>query len=118
MICYTFIRQDMDIQHQLVQAAHSSLEAGYEFKDTDTIPFLICLGMKSGKELAKAERYLDSIGIKYHKFFEPDNNLGYTSITTEPLSKSQKALFKRFRLWTFRPELTPSHIENKELACS
>mgnify|MGYP000987884612 CR=1 FL=1 len=59
MICYTFIRQDMEIQTQLVQAAHSSMEAGSDFKASGEIPFLICLGMKSGKELAKAEKYLN-----------------------------------------------------------
>lgn len=111
MICYTFIRQDMAIQHQLVQACHSSLEAGSNFKETDDIPYLICLGIKDGKELRSAERHLIRNGIKYHKFYEPDNDLGFTSITTEPLDFSMKPLFKKFSLWKFKDEFIPTKGE-------
>ena len=98
MIAYTFIRQDMPLQHQLVQACHACYEAG-RMKDTDEIPYLICLGMKDGNELEAAERHLEKHGIRYHKFFEPDNDLGHTSISTEPLSFEQKKIFANFRLW-------------------
>lgn len=107
---YTFIRQDMSLQHQLVQACHSSLEAGSNFKETDKIPFLICLGMKNGDALVDAEQFLIRKGIKYHKFFEPDNDLGFTSITTEPLDKEQKRYFSSFGLWKYKPELYPSPL--------
>lgn len=101
MIAYTFIRQDLPIQHQLVQACHSSYEAGSNFKDTEDIPYLILLGMKDGEELDGAEKFLEKHGIRYHKFFEPDNDLGHTSISTEPLTWEQKKLFSNFRLWKF-----------------
>jgi len=114
MICYTFIRQDMEIQHQLVQACHSSMESGSNYKSPEEIPHLILLSIKDGKELRSAERYLSKHGIKFHTFFEPDNNLGHTSITTEPLDFSKKELFKRFSCWTFKDRFLPK----KELLCS
>ena len=110
MICYTFIRQDMDIQHQLVQACHSAYEAGSNFKDTKDIPYLICLGMNDDKELKSAEEFLRKHDIQYHKFFEPDNNLGHTSISTEPLDWEQKKLFSNFRLWKYKPELINQEV--------
>lgn len=114
MICYTFIRQDMEIQHQIVQACHSAREAGAEHNSCEQPPFLILLGIKDGKELRSAERHLERNGIKYHKFYEPDNDLGHTSITTEPLDFCQKELFKKFSLWKFKD----SFIPQKESKCS
>jgi hypothetical protein len=100
MICYSFIRQDMGLHHQIVQASHSAYEAGSRYKEFEESTYLICLGIKNLDKLHKAEQILIDNDIKYHKFYEPDNKLGYTSITTEPLSFEQKRLFKKYRLWT------------------
>jgi hypothetical protein len=100
MICYSFIRQDMDLHHQIVQASHSAYEAGSRYKEFEESTYLICLGMKNIDKLETAEQILIDNDIKYHKFYEPDNNLGYTSITTEPLSLEYKNIFKKYRLWT------------------
>lgn len=32
-------------------------------------------------------------------FFEPDNDMGHSSITTEPLSIEQSKLLSNFKLW-------------------
>jgi hypothetical protein len=32
-------------------------------------------------------------------FFEPDNDMGYSSITTEPLTKEQSKYLSSFKLW-------------------
>mgnify|MGYP001029267803 CR=1 FL=1 len=100
MISYTFIRQDMDLHHQIVQASHSAYEAGSRYKDFEESTYLICLGIKNKTQLERAEQMLIDNNIKYHKFYEPDNNMGHTSITTEPLDMEQKKLFKKYRLWT------------------
>lgn len=99
MYAYTFIRKDLPIQHQLVQACHSALEAGSEFKEAGMIPHLILCEAKDTKHLDSIGNFLDSCGIRYHKFFEPDNNMGHSSITTEPLSMEKKKLLSNFRLW-------------------
>ena len=99
MIMYTFIRTDMDIEHQLVQACHSGIEAGSSFKKSGEIPFLILLSIRDSEHLHEAERLIEKHGIRYHKFFEPDNDLGHTSITTEPIDVDQKKIFSNYKLW-------------------
>lgn len=99
MYAYTFIRKDLPIQHQLVQACHSALEAGSEFKEPHKIPNLILCQALDERHLNNIGNFLDSHNIRYHKFFEPDNNMGYSSITTEPLSIEKKKVLSNFKLW-------------------
>jgi len=47
----------------------------------------------------ETSKFLDSKGIRYHMFFEPDNEMGYSSITTEPLDKEQSKALSNFKLW-------------------
>lgn len=102
MYTYTFIRRDLPIQDQLVQACHSALEAGSEFKEPGQIPSLILLDANDLNHLSDISDFLDKNQIKYHKFFEPDDNMGYTSITTEPLCAIRKKKLSNFKLW--RPQ--------------
>lgn len=99
MRAYTFIRKDLPIQHQIVQACHSALQAGAEFLDPQDIPYLICLEANNTEHLNSISNFLGSIDIKHHKFYEPDNNIGYSSITTEPLDKAKAKLLSNFKLW-------------------
>ena len=99
MRMYTFIRKDLPLNHQMVQACHSALEAGSEFKKAGDIPFLILLESKSQDHLYEIKQKLDNWGIKHHMFFEPDNDIGHSSITTEPLGPEQCKLVSNFRLW-------------------
>lgn len=99
MRMYTFIRKDLPLNHQMVQACHSALEAGSEFKKAGDIPFLILLESKSQEHLHEIKQKLDNWGIKHHMFFEPDNGIGHSSITTEPLNAEQCKKFSNFRLW-------------------
>jgi len=99
MYTYTFIRRDLPIQHQLVQACHSALEAGAEFKIPDIISNLILLDAEDKDHLSDIARFLDDHDIRYHMFFEPDNGMGYSSITTEPLTRNRKKLLSNFKMW-------------------
>ncbi|MHB8098033.1 MAG: hypothetical protein ACYDD5_00400 [Sulfuricurvum sp.] len=47
----------------------------------------------------ETSKYLESKGIRFHMFFEPDNDMGYSSITTEPLEKEQCKAMSNFKLW-------------------
>lgn len=96
---YTFIRKDLPINHQFVQACHSALEAGSDFKKSGEIPFLILLESKNQSHLMETKEFLDKHGIRHHMFFEPDNDIGYSSITTEPLKPEHSKLLSNFRLW-------------------
>ena len=99
MYAYTFIRRDIPIQHQLVQACHSALEAGSEFKEPGKIPNLILLDAKDQNFLLQTSKFLEEHNIKHHMFWEPDNDMGYTSITTEPLCSERKKKLSIFKMW-------------------
>lgn len=99
MRTYTFIRKDLPIQHQMVQACHSALQAGAEFLEPTQVPYLILLEAKGPCHLESISNYLDTHKIRYHKFFEPDNDFGFTSITTEPLNDDQRKLLSNFKMW-------------------
>lgn len=97
---YTFIRRDIPVVNQLVQIAHASLEAGFIFQKPTEISCLIVCEVESEIELSKVGDMLDWRGIEYYKFFEPDNDMGYTAICTRPiLSNSERNFFQRFKLY-------------------
>lgn len=99
MRIYTFIRRNIPIQQQLVQAAHSAAQAGAEFLNPKHIPSLIMLDANDQCHLLEVAQYLCKNGIKFHMFFEPDNQMGYSSITTEPVTLEQRQIFSQFKLW-------------------
>lgn len=99
MRCYTFIRTDIELKHQITQACHSAMQAGAEFLEPTQIPFLITLQIKDKDHLLKTSKFLNEKGIKHHMFFEPNNEMGHSSITTEPLSKEQSKLLSSYKLW-------------------
>lgn len=99
---YTWIRLNLPIEQQIVQAAHSALEAGRELSKPDTISHLILLEAKSEEHLCSIAETLSAAGIKHHLFFEPDHGRGYTSLTTEPLyTKEQRQHLAGFKLYRF-----------------
>lgn len=106
MRCYTLIRTDIAIEHQITQACHSALQAGAEFLNPKDIPYLITLSIPSKDDLLKTAGHLNEKGIKFHMFFEPDNDMGYSSITTEPLSKEQARYLSKYKLWKFNHSLS------------
>lgn len=99
MYTYTFIRKDLPIQHQMVQACHSALEAGNMFDQPDNVSNLILIGAKNKAHLYEIAEFLEFNNIKYYMFFEPDNNMGHSSLTTEPLTQDQKRILSKFKLW-------------------
>ena len=101
---YTWIRTDLPIEQQIVQAAHSALEAGRSHHKPQAVSHLILLEAKSEDHLCRIAEDLDLLGIAHHMFFEPDYDRGYTSITTEPLyTKEQRKYFFKHNLYKFQP---------------
>ena len=102
---YVFIRQDLPIEQQIVQASHASHEAGREFKyPADQISNLILLNVKSEEHLKEIANDLDELRIQYKMFFEPDYNRGYTSIATAPISSlDHRRYFHTHKLYRYRP---------------
>ena len=38
-------------------------------------------------------------GIEHHMFHEPDNNMGYTAIATEPIYGKDRKFFRKFKMY-------------------
>lgn len=95
MYTYLFTRQDLSLPAQIVQTAHAAHKAGERF---GTHSHMVLSGAKSEAQLWKIAQYLESKGIMYEMFFEPDNNTGHTAICTEPLIGERRNHLKRFSL--------------------
>lgn len=114
---YTFIRLNLPIEQQIVQAAHSALEAGRELSKPDTISHLILLEAKSEEHLCSIAETLSAAGIKHHLFFEPDHSRGYTSLTTEALfTKEQRQHLAGYKLYRFNPKKAYSTKDESKLS--
>jgi hypothetical protein len=97
---YVFIRRDIPLHAQLVQSAHAALEMGLRSSLTSEEPsFLILLDAKDENHLNEIVRYLDEKDINSYMFFEPDYDMGHTSICTESLSLDKRKYFRKFNLW-------------------
>ncbi len=92
---YLFIRTDLSHPQQIVQASHAALEAGNRFGPHS---HLVLIGLKDEQALLQAAAQLDDHGIDHEKFFEPDNQAGYTALCTRPLQGEERKPLKRFRL--------------------
>jgi len=106
----------LPIEQQIVQAAHSALEAGRELGSPTDPSHLILLEAKNEAELLKVSDEIAQRGIKFRLFFEPDDNRGYTSLTTEPLyTNDQRAYFRKQRMYKFRAHKAFSIQDELEL---
>jgi hypothetical protein len=93
---YCFIRKDIPIHAQIIQTAHACLQSEAP-KDINSI---VLFEAKNEEHLIKTNEYLKSRGVKTYMFFEPDDDMGYTSLATEPLHGDDRDVCKRFRLWS------------------
>jgi len=59
----------------------------------------VLFGVDDERELSNVTEYLERHEVSYEKFYEPDYDMGYTAICTEPMYDKQRRLFKKFKLW-------------------
>lgn len=97
---YIFLRKDLKPVYHIIQAGHAIQEAALAFgRPTGEIPIHFTLfEVKGIVHLLKTAEFLESFGIKYKMFHEPDFDTGYTAIATEPLAGMQH-LFKKYKLF-------------------
>lgn len=84
--------------HQIVQASHAALEAGFRFTQPKEVSHLILLSVKTEDELRKAAHMLCESDIDFHMFYEPDVSQ-FTAICTRPLFGDECKVFKRYKLF-------------------
>lgn len=93
-----FIRTDIPIPNQIVQVGHVCYEAGLKFNAKDNT-YLVLFQSESEDELKEIESWLNFNEIDTHVFFEPDNNMGYSALCTQPVSGSLRKIFRRYKLY-------------------
>lgn len=99
---YVFVRRDISVPQQIVQACHACLELGKQlpYWEAHGVSNLVLLGVRDIKGLMQAAQKLDMNNIRYNIFNEPDNGMGYSAICSEPLTdQNLKDLFKNYKLW-------------------
>jgi hypothetical protein len=74
------------------------LEAGNKFGQPDG-GYLVVFEVKSEEKLFEVSEFLDKQSIQSVMFFEPDDNMNYTAICTQPIGEDQKRLFHKYKLW-------------------
>lgn len=95
---YCFIRKDMPIHYQIIQAAHATQEITKSTEHPDNTCHFILFEVKDEEDLTKIKTKLDVKGIKSHMFHEPDVG-EYTSITTAPMFGNDRKFFKKFKMF-------------------
>jgi hypothetical protein len=95
---YIFVRQDMSISQQLVQAVHAAHESGLAHQTPQHPSSVILFGTKNQEDLEKClDKYKKELNC--YPFYEPYKNIGLTAFATEPISEDQRKLFKQYQLW-------------------
>jgi hypothetical protein len=106
---YVFVRQDIPIQHQMVQSNHAVLTVSSAVA-IDGIPNIILIGVPDVPALNRAKAKLIAHGIDHSEWVEPDMDLGFTAMATVPLSVEEKIPLAHYRLW--RP-MIPSSLDTR-----
>lgn len=97
---YVFIRTDLPIEQQIVQACHAALEAGHTFDRLSKEPAsLIMLQVPNKEKLEVAMARTIDRGIRCEPFFEPDWDYGLTAFATEAITADQRKTFSKYKLW-------------------
>lgn len=93
---YCFIRKDIPIHAQIIQTAHACLQ----IEAPKEINSIVLFEVKNEEHLIATNEYLQKRGLKTYIFFEPDFDMGYTAIATEPLKGEDREVCKRFKMWS------------------
>lgn len=97
---YILVRTDIDLHHQMVQAAHAAAEAGRRYyREHHGIASAILLAVPDKAALLQARDRLSKKGIATEMFFEPDFGIGESALGTQPLTHAQRKHLMGFPLW-------------------
>ena len=97
---YVFLRTDIPLAQQLVQASHAALEAGlkdnHTYQQTSSI---IIFQIPDEQTLKNELNYIQSLGIECASFYEPYEDMGITAFATLPVTEDKRHFFKKYTLW-------------------
>ena len=110
---YVFLRTDITLAQQLVQASHAALEAGLKDKHTyQQTSSIIIFQIPDEQNLKKELEYIQSLGIKCASFYEPYDNMGITAFATLPVTEDSRHFFKQYTLWGRDFKIENSDLHN------
>lgn len=106
---YVFVRTDLVLAQQAVQAAHAAAEAGALFyrPEEHGVASLILLQLADIDALATTQAALAEKGIAFTTFHEPDQDatrapgtpVGLSAIGTRPMAPAEWSFLRKWRLW-------------------
>lgn len=107
---YVLVRRDIAPQHQMVQACHAALEAGFAFEAPATVSSLIVLTVPDQETLIQAQEQLMEQDIRSEMFFEPCWEMGYSALATETIfEKKKRAALSKYPLHKISSDTTVKH---------
>lgn len=97
---YIFVRQDIPLEHQIVQTNHATWSMAARYGSDDT-PNIVAIGVPDEAALREACALLSDCTIAHWSWTEPDEEmgLGFTAITTEPIAGSRRRALSHYKLW-------------------
>lgn len=63
------------------------------------IPNLIAIGVPDQAALSRVLNRVKANQVRHYAWIEPDDNLGFTALATEPLDMERKKVFSNYRLY-------------------
>lgn len=96
-----WVRDDLTIAQQIVQAAHATHESGAAFGCSAECHLILFKVLNQG-QLHEVMGICKENNIQYCAFNEPDPEsepLGLTALCTEPIYGDGRKLFKKFKIW-------------------
>lgn len=96
---YVFVRTDLSLEQQLVQAIHAAYECGIRHGDETTIDSVVVCEAKNEQHLKQISSRLANLQIPLVEFYEPDIGSQLTAISTSPLDRDKRKSLSKYRLW-------------------
>lgn len=98
---YVLIRTNIPPVQQLVQACHATFEMGLDLARQQQDPaHLVALAVPDRDRLLEEADRLRTRGVRHQMFFEPDDQLGFTALATEPLEAGRRSILGHLPLWS------------------
>jgi hypothetical protein len=106
---YVFVRTDLTLPQQTVQACHAAIEAARHsfFLPADEHPHLVLCGIRSEVALQGVMLRLRRQSIRHQPFYEPDFGGQLTAICTEPLRDERRRGLRGYTLLRGPPSFYP-----------
>ena len=83
----------------MVQVGHACLAAGQQFAQADDGGYLVVLAVPSQTALYELGARCRAMGIRHVLFYEPDDGMEHTPLSTEPITGEVRRVFRTLPLW-------------------